>query len=79
MSLSGFREGTVPPERAELSPRTFWNFAGEFSSFRRQGYGRAAVISDTVLPVSSGDRAVHFSRAVASRCTGPRVPVGGCR
>jgi hypothetical protein len=21
----------------ELSPRTFWNFAGEFSSFRRQG------------------------------------------
>jgi hypothetical protein len=23
--------------RAELSPRTFWNFAREFSSFRRQG------------------------------------------
>lgn len=22
---------------AELSPRTFWSFAGEFSSFRRQG------------------------------------------
>ena len=37
---------------AELSPRTFWSFAGEFSSFRRQGgYGRAALISDTLLPV----------------------------
>ena len=22
---------------AELSPRTFWSFAGEFSSFRRHG------------------------------------------
>jgi hypothetical protein len=26
----------APVSFAELSPRTFWNFAGEFSSFRRQ-------------------------------------------
>ena len=45
----------------------------------RGGYGRAALISDTVLPVYSGDRAIRLSRAVASRRTGPRVPVVGCR
>jgi hypothetical protein len=61
---------------AELSPRTFWNLAREFSSFGRQGRGRlrAALISDTVLPVSSGDRAIRLSLPVASRRTGPRVP-----
>jgi hypothetical protein len=31
----------------------------------RAGYGRAALISDTVLPVSSGDRAIRLSWAVA--------------
>src|SRR3989441_4689139 len=36
------------------------------------GYGRAALIPDTVLPVYTGDRAIRFSRAVASRRTGPR-------
>src|SRR5712692_9787594 len=45
----------------------------------RGGYGRAALNPDTVLPVYSGDRAIRFSRAVASRSTGPRVPVGGTR
>ena len=38
----------------------------------RDGYGRAALISDTVLPVYSGARAIRLSRAVASRRTGPR-------
>ena len=45
----------------------------------RSGYGRATLIPDTVLPVYSGDRAIRLSRAVASRRTGPRVPVVGCR
>ena len=30
-------ERHIPQPSAELSPRTFWNFAREFSSFRRQG------------------------------------------
>ena len=45
----------------------------------RGGYGRAALIPDTVLPVYSGDRAIRLSRAVAYRRTGPPVPVVGCR
>ena len=45
----------------------------------RGGYGRAVLISDTVLPVDSGNHAIPLSRAVASRRTGPRVPVVGCR
>jgi hypothetical protein len=90
----GSRRADVRPGKparilsSELSPRTFWNFAGDFSSFRRQRapsgsgadlahgsavysgilefcgrvlviqaprgcYGRAALISDTVLPVYS--------------------------
>jgi hypothetical protein len=63
--------------RAELSPRTFRNVAGEFSA--TGGYGRATLISDRVLAVYSCDRAIRLSRAVASRRTGPRVPVDGCR
>ena len=41
----------------------------------RGGYGGAALISDTVLPFYSGDRAICLSRAVASRRPGPRVSV----
>ena len=62
-------------DAAPLAPRTFWNFAGEFSSFRRQGATTEdALISDMVRPVYSGDCAICLSRAVASRRTGPRVP-----
>ena len=43
-----------------------------------RGCGRAALISDAVLPVYSGDRAIGLSRAVASSPTGSRVPVVGC-
>ena len=46
---------------------------------RGEGRLRAALISDTVLPVYSGDRAIRLSWAVVSRRTGPRVPVVGCR
>jgi hypothetical protein len=53
---------------AELFPRTFWNFSREFSSFKRQG----APMGQRVY---SSDRAIRFSRAVASRGTGLRVPV----
>jgi hypothetical protein len=72
---------TVFLQFAQLSPRTFWNFAREFSSFRRQrdGYGRAALISDTVLPVYSGARAIRLCRAVASSPHGPAGPLVGCR
>ena len=45
----------------------------------RGGYGRATLIPDTALPDYSGDRAIRFSRAVASRRTGPRVPMVGRR
>jgi hypothetical protein len=31
------RKALIVGGSAELSPRTFWNFAGEFSSVRRQG------------------------------------------
>jgi hypothetical protein len=51
--------GQVQRFASELSPRTFWNFAREFSSFRRQGrLGKATLISDTAPPVSSGDHAI---------------------
>jgi len=61
------------------TPRTFWTFAREFSSFRRgkDGYGSATLIPDTVVPVYSCDRAVRFSGAFASGCA--RVPVIGRR
>ena len=66
---------------AQLSLRTFWLFAREFSSFRRQGGG--ATKSGAGLGHGSarlpGDRAIRLSPAVASRRTGPRVPVVGCR
>ena len=45
----------------------------------RGGYGKAAPISNTVLPVYSGDRAIRLSRALASRRTGPWCSVVGCR
>jgi hypothetical protein len=58
---------------------TFRSLAGEFSSFRRQGrLQKAALISHTVLP-STRATAIRLSRAVASRRTGPRVPVVGYR
>ena len=41
------------------------------------GYGRAPLISDTVLPVYSGALAIRL--AVASSRTGPRVPMVGYR
>ena len=55
------------------TPRTFWNFAREFLSFWQGRLQESGVdlIPDTVLPVYSCDRAVRFSRAVASRRTGP--------
>jgi hypothetical protein len=37
----------------------------------RGGYGRAALISDTVLPVYPGDRAIRLSRAGRLRTHGP--------
>ena len=37
------------------------------------------LIPDTVLPVYSGDCAIRFSRAIASRLTAARVPVVGRR
>ena len=70
----------VPPADSRAISTDILDFAREFSSFRRQGgYGKAALIPDTVLPVYSDDRAIRLSRAVASRRTGPRVPVVGCR
>jgi hypothetical protein len=68
-------------DSAELFPRAFWSFAREFSSRKAAscGYGRAALILDTVLPAYSSDRAIRFSQAVALRRTGPRVPVVGWR
>jgi hypothetical protein len=39
------------------------------------GRGRTTLISDTVLPVYSGDRAIRSSEAVASRRGDPRDPV----
>jgi hypothetical protein len=36
-SLVSRKAGTRGIDTPELSPRTFWNFAREFSSFRRQG------------------------------------------
>jgi len=42
----------------------------------RDGYVRATLIPDTVLPSYSGDRAIRFPWAVASRRTGPAGPGG---
>ena len=49
---------------AELSPRTFWTFAREFSPFKaaRGGWWTATQIPDTILPVHSYDHAVRCSR-----------------
>jgi hypothetical protein len=62
--------------RSGLSAWTFCTFRREFSSFRlfggKGGYGKAPLIPDRVLPVSSGDRAIRVSRAIAARRTGPR-------
>ena len=47
---------------SELSPRTFWNFAGDFSSCRRQRAAtgeRADLAHDSA--VYSGDRAIRLS------------------
>ena len=65
-------------EDAELSPRTFWTFAREFSSFRRQGAanGRATLIPDTVLPVSLVRRAVPGSPELRLQTHGPAGPGG---
>jgi hypothetical protein len=49
-------------QNAELFAQTFCTFPREFSSFRRKGRpGRATLIPNTILPVYSGDRAIHFS------------------
>jgi hypothetical protein len=37
------------------------------------------LITDTVLPVYSGNRAIRFAQAVSSRRAGARVPVVGRR
>jgi hypothetical protein len=50
------------------------------ASSRHSGAGTGYVRAtdpDTVLPAYSRNRAVRFSRAVASRRTGPRVPMAG--
>jgi hypothetical protein len=67
---SGIRfEYAVVPS-AELSPRTFWNFAGEYSSFRRQ---RAATGERRDLADGSA-----VSRATArSACLGTRLKTHG--
>jgi hypothetical protein len=63
---------------AVLSPRTFWNFAREFSSFRRQApaAGERRRYRTRFCPST---QAIRLSRAVASRRAGPRGPVIGCR
>jgi hypothetical protein len=61
----------------ELSPRTFWIVAREFSSFeaaRGPLTGQPTLIPDTVLSVHSSDVRPRFS-AVASRRTDLQVPV----
>jgi len=35
--VQGYVSSARLREAAQLSPRTFWSFTGEFSSFRRQG------------------------------------------
>ena len=42
----------------------------------QRGYARAVLISDTVLPVYSGDCASRLLRAVASTDVGPAGPYG---
>jgi hypothetical protein len=42
----------------------------------RRGYARAVLISDTVLPVYSGDCAIRLLRAVASTDVGHAGPYG---
>ena len=56
---------------AEISPRTFWNFAREFSSFSKERLRESDADPRHVLPVYSGDGAIRSSRAVASTSKGP--------
>jgi len=62
------------------TPRTFSTDILEFRArvlviqAARGGYGRAALIPDTVVPVYSGDRAIRFSRAISFRRTGGTGP-----
>ena len=60
----------------ELSTRTFWTFAREFSSLRRHGSAtRGATLSpDTVRPVYSCDRAVRCSRQSSPDARARRSP-----
>ena len=67
-------------KEAESSPRTFWSFAREFSSFRRQWAAcESDADPDTVLPVYSGDRAIRLSRQSPpdARARGFRWSEGG--
>jgi hypothetical protein len=42
-----------------------------------KGHARATLVPDTVLPVYSGDRAIRFSRAVASGLQSATAEVAG--
>jgi hypothetical protein len=61
---------------AELSSRTFWTLAREFSPFKAARGDRetARLIPDTVLPLYSWDRTRSGSPSVASRRTSARGP-----
>ena len=68
----GYLHGHSALSRASSRVLVIPSFGG------KAGYRRATLIPDRVLPVSSGDRAIRVSRAVAARRTGPpRVPVVG--
>ena len=64
-------------QRSYLHGHSAHSRASSRHSGGKGGHGRTTLIPDTVLPVYSGDRAIRFSRAVASRRAGPRVPVVG--
>ena len=62
--LTGLLPAHALVHKSELSPRTFWTFAREFSPFKaaRGGWWAATQIPDTILPVHSYDHAVRCSR-----------------
>ena len=70
---------TIRGQRSYPQGHSALSRASSRHSSGKGGYGRATLFRDTVMPLHSGDRAFGFSRAVASRRAGPRVPVIGRR
>jgi hypothetical protein len=66
--------GATTVHFARLSPRTFWNFASEFSSRAARAQGRLRAGAEPI-----GRSCDPLSRVVPSRRTGPRIPMAGCR